>query len=55
VPRASGEIAAWSVLYSGHLVTAELVQQKRLTANAGAVEILERAFPRQVCFMPEWF
>jgi len=55
VPRASGEIAAWSVLYSGHLVTAELVQQKRLTANAGAVEILERAFPPQVCFMPEWF
>lgn len=49
------DIQTLSVLYSGHKSASRLAELGVLAGPRAAVDLLERAFPKQTCYMEEWF
>ncbi len=49
------DIQTLTVLYSGHRSAARLRDLGTLAGPPAPIELLERAFPQQVCYIDEWF
>lgn len=49
------DIQTLSVLYSGHRSATRLAELGLLSGADSAIALLDRAFPRQQCYIEEWF